>query len=382
MTNKIIIFSHGVRSGGAETFIRGILPFLLTNLEKYQFIIYVNARMLPAMKSYNYKNLTIKTVEMDTVNNGLKRIIFDWLTIRKIVYKVKPVLIFNNSEAFSPFVNTKKYPLIIVYHSMIQFYLNSSNVVSYLKNLYTKLVRTITIRRASRIVAVSHYEKAELCGRFPSKRFSGIDVIYHAVNSRITLANKNSENQIKFEYILVVGDLYSHKRVDEIIDIYSILVNKHQIKEKLVIIGGQKSEKTTREIKSKINQHGLNDSVLMFDYVDNDKIGTYYKNAKIFWNNSAFESFGITLLEAMSVGVPVVSSWREAIPEICGENILYYKTYDDHETIANKIYDYLTNEDLRFFYSNKGIKYTSNIEWNWDYAGYMYSKLFEDVIKK
>jgi glycosyltransferase involved in cell wall biosynthesis len=265
---------------------------------------------------------------------------------------------------------------------MLQFYLRSTNLKKLIKNIYTKWSRSNTIKRSSRIIAVSHYEKAELSGRYPYKRFDGIDVIYHAVNDKIVDYSGCYKNPFDFEYILVVGDLYEHKKIDEIIDIYFLMIEKYKITEKLVIIGGKKSISNFNVIKNKIDYYKLQSNIILKEYVDNDKIGSYFKNAKIFWNNSAFESFGITLLESMSVGTPIVSSWREAIPEICGDNVLYYGPFENKDKIAAIVNSFLNDSELRNYYSEKAMKFVNSIQWSWEYVSKMYSELFRKIMSE
>ena len=55
-----------------------------------------------------------------------------------------------------------------------------------------------------------------------------------------------------------------------------------------------------------IDELGIGDHVVFTGYVHDDDLATYYRKARLFVLPSKYEPFGMTTLEAMSCGTPVV----------------------------------------------------------------------------
>lgn len=58
-------------------------------------------------------------------------------------------------------------------------------------------------------------------------------------------------------------------------------------------------------------------------YIDNNTLQDLYKRAFAFIFPSLYEGFGIPPLEAMKFGTPIIASSKSAMPEVCGDAVLY-----------------------------------------------------------
>ncbi|MCK5618143.1 MAG: glycosyltransferase family 4 protein, partial [Candidatus Krumholzibacteria bacterium] len=81
-----------------------------------------------------------------------------------------------------------------------------------------------------------------------------------------------------------------------------------------LVIGGGSKEPKQHEIDVKnsflkvVDELGLGDRVIFTGYVLDDDLATYYRKASLFVLPSKYEPFGMTTLEAMSCGTPVVAT--------------------------------------------------------------------------
>ena len=144
-----------------------------------------------------------------------------------------------------------------------------------------------------------------------------------------------------------------HKRPDIVIDAFEICYLKYGLRSNLVLVGdGPDLDKLKLYVKSKP------EPVAKHIFFEGSKmnIQDYYKSAKLFVFSSSFEGFGLTIIEALQLGVPVVASDCQTGPrEILGDNEygLLCKV-EDAKDMAKKIYQMVTDKELANHYIKVG----------------------------
>lgn len=378
---RIAILSVSSRGGGSETFLRGILPSITKYNSESEFHLFVAESRVEHYKGIA-KNLIIHSVADQILDNPLRRMIYDNIKISREIKAIKPDLCFCTSEVFSPLLKLLKIPLINVYHAALQFYMKPGVDESRFRLYYTRFMRGISIRLATKTIAVSHFERAEIGGRYPKYMMDKILVIYHGLDHayfRKPILEEKKVSPLNFPYILCVADRYRHKKIDEMIQIYSIMHAKYDVKDHLVIIGRSKSDKIENQLHELIKKNSLESYVHFIDYVDNKEIREYYWNARLYWTNSSCESFGLTPLEAMACGIPVLSVWSSALPEVYGDAALFYNPYScNQEEIANISTEILVDTKLREKYIKKGLEHVN--KFTWEISGDQYNRVFYKVL--
>jgi glycosyltransferase involved in cell wall biosynthesis len=81
-------------------------------------------------------------------------------------------------------------------------------------------------------------------------------------------------------------------------------------------------------------------------YVDDGDLLSLYRGAAAFVLPSRYEGFGLTCLEAMACGVPVVAADRGALPETCGDAALLVDP-DRPQELARALVQAVTDGELR-----------------------------------
>ncbi|HHT9147190.1 MAG TPA: glycosyltransferase family 4 protein, partial [Candidatus Wunengus sp. YC61] len=107
---------------------------------------------------------------------------------------------------------------------------------------------------------------------------------------------------------------------------------------------------------------GLENSVIFTGYVPDEDLPGIYNLAEIFVYPSKYEGFGLPLLEAMSCGVPVIASNISSIPEVIGNAGILVRS-DEPVEFARKIYELLTDKELRAKMSSKGFERIKFFSW-------------------
>jgi glycosyltransferase involved in cell wall biosynthesis len=117
--------------------------------------------------------------------------------------------------------------------------------------------------------------------------------------------------------ILFVGTLEPRKNVGVLLDAYARLREKQRSAPPLVIAGRATPE--AAEWLRRIALPPLAGHVRHLGYVDEADRERLYASARVLVLPSLDEGFGLTALEAMSAGIPVVASNRGSLPEVVGD---------------------------------------------------------------
>src|SRR5205085_8498045 len=114
--------------------------------------------------------------------------------------------------------------------------------------------------------------------------------------------------------ILQLGRLVARKGVDNVIEGFATLVQDYGIAAKLMIVGGDcddadpRIQAEVRRLTKLAAKNGVRQNVEFVGRRGRDALKYYYSAADIFVTTPWYEPFGITPLEAMACGTPVVGA--------------------------------------------------------------------------
>ena len=173
--------------------------------------------------------------------------------------------------------------------------------------------------------------------------------------------NSSSQNFDKFvipnNFILFVGSRLKYKNFELFLKSYCN--NKKVNKDfDIVCFGGGNFSK--EEIK-RFDELKIKDRIYYFEGKDNF-LSYLYMKAKLFIFPSQYEGFGIPLLEAMSIGCPVLASDIDVFSEICKSGVNYFKN-NDFNDLSEKL-SYLLYSDSQLF-SKKELALNISKEYSW-----------------
>jgi len=190
--------------------------------------------------------------------------------------------------------------LHFIYRNLTFIYtVHSSRLETYLTD--NNWIAKQMIQKAYRIVAVSNFIKQKIETKFNAK---SVVVVPNSVSIR---SNSTAE-KLSFDYIIAVGRLVPLKQFAQLIESYanSDLPQKNI---HLVILGtGEEQDK----LEKKITDLNLEDRVHLLGFREN--VWDYISNAKFLVLSSQYEGFPMTILEALSLGIPVISFDCESGP--------------------------------------------------------------------
>jgi len=161
-------------------------------------------------------------------------------------------------------------------------------------------------------------------------------------------------------YILFVGTLEPRKNVGALLDAYERLLGRRALPE-LVLVG--KATPSSRAWLERIERPPLQGAVRYLGYVENSQRRALYEGARLLVLPSFEEGFGLPVLEAMTVGVPVVAARRGALPEILGKAGPLVEPTDPEE-LASAIDSLLTDQAFAADCVSKGLARAREFQWD------------------
>ena len=201
--------------------------------------------------------------------------------------------------------------------------------------IYSRKFRQ-TLREADRIVAISECTKRDICelGGIEPER---IDVIYQSCAHRFSdfpeyrqMWQVRNKYDLPDRYILNVGSIEQRKNV--------LLAVKalHRLPEDVALIIVGRHTPYADEVLQYIRENSLQERVLMLHGVPDDDLPALYRMADAFVYPSRYEGFGIPIIEAIRLGLPVVACTGSCLEEAGGPDNLYVNP-DDDEAMAHAI---------------------------------------------
>jgi len=94
-----------------------------------------------------------------------------------------------------------------------------------------------------------------------------------------------------------------------------------------------------------IKELNLTREVKLIGKIPEEDLPALYASARMFVYPSLYEGFGLPVLEAMTLGVPVIASKKSSLPEVGGDSVVYCDP-DDAQDIAMVMKNCLRNKDL------------------------------------
>ncbi|BAO54858.1 glycosyltransferase [Nonlabens marinus] len=293
---KIVLFVPLLGGGGAEMVFVNLSNYFVSNgFDVVLFYAYGDSFLnLLDKRVINKPVAGTKYSSIRTINRVI-RILKSYVALCKLLKKEQPDYLLatvHESNMIAYFAHKKVAHRTKLILSMANIYRKST------LPFFLRPVLKTAFKNAQNLIANSPDTAASY------KRFVGNDSLpVHIIGNPTFQENTNIKPlDFDFPYLLTVGRLESQKNQSLMIDaFYKVCLTNKTIK--LIILG----EGTLRgALERRTKSLGLTDRVIFMGFVEDTS--RYYSNAEAFILSSDFEGFGNVIVEAMSYGIPVVST--------------------------------------------------------------------------
>ena len=228
----------------------------------------------------------------------------------------------------------------------------------------------LSARRCREVLTISEHSKLDIIRLLGLPDYK-VTVTPLALDKQFSNIKQHAEEEIARvctlygihrPFILNVGGVGPHKNPVALIRLIKILRERPQTgKLTMVITGNDYGSK--KQIEKDISLHCLKNTVVLPGYISRNDLRALYTAAVAYVSTSQFEGFGLTVLEAMACGTPVVVSNRASLPEVLGSAGLVVDP-DDASKLADVVYEVLTNKPLREDLIERGFNRVLEFNWN------------------
>ncbi len=257
------------------------------------------------------------------------------LTKRLLFGKPKVDILFSPSH-YTPLLTLT--PSVIYLMDMSYERFGSEYFTNYDINQLRKWT-SLSVKKAKKIVTISEFSKGEIIDKYKTNP-QKIEVVYPSFNKHLfhgkvpqtKITQIKNKYGIKGKYLFFWGTLQPRKNISKMIEAFS-QINKPQLK--LVICG--KKGWLYDQIFDLVKRRGLEEKVNFIGFAPDEDLPALIKSSIGFVLPSLYEGFGMPVIEAQAVGVPVVVSRSSSLPEVAGETAIYIENPDSVDSIKEAL---------------------------------------------
>ncbi len=286
--------------------------------------------------------------------------------VRKILWERVLLPRRVRADGCDVFLSLYQCPTIIqgVHHVMVVHDLVPHIFPQYLNNVRKRFYQYLTERaivRADALIAISNHTRDDVVRLLgvPSTR---ITVQHIDCDPMFKSSPPSSEERHRIldlygvqdgDYLYFGGGLDVRKNVTTLLRAYARLrTEKPCVVPPLVISGALMPHLAPliTDVERLVQEMDLSDHVRVVGFVPQEHLPALYAGAMVFVYPSLYEGFGLPVLEALSVGTPVVAGTVSSIPEVGGDAVEYCDPSDVtslYQALRRVVCDKAVREALR-----------------------------------
>ena len=231
------------------------------------------------------------------------------------------------------------------------------------------LLYSAKCRFPARVIAVSKYTADEVM-RYAGVKADRIDVIYEGVGKHVLMesmtpldwSQMNKRYGLEPGFIAYCGSISKKKNVARLLAAHEALPITMRQGHPLVLIGGIPAKESMDAVVDEIRRKERAGTAKWLGTLPNADMARVLHHSELFVFPSLHEGFGLPVVEAFQLGLPVLTSNVAALPEIAGDCAALVNPTDVRE--LSRALERLLREDvLRREFADRGKARAVNFRW-------------------
>lgn len=296
----------------------------------------------PAFYYYNNLYMQLPGLSLQNLEN-------EYLSAEDVIFTTSPVSI-----------KSGKHKVIQTLHDVFPLV----NGDKYYQRTFHRKIHGLAM--ADKIMAVSNYAKDSFLTYYPNLE-NKIEVVYQAIaidsvlieQSKDALLNKIVLNKYDLkskEYMFFVGAIEYRKNIHNLVQAYKIATQGSR-ELKLIIAGRADDPDYLKKFDLlRYSLEGGSENIQFIGEISNLEKVCLIKNSRAFLFPSLLEGFGIPVVEAQTLGIPVLTSNNSALTEVAADSAFLVENPEDLEELANSIQQLWNDDELCRDLSRKGLE--------------------------
>ncbi|TFF96004.1 MAG: glycosyltransferase family 1 protein [Promethearchaeota archaeon] len=242
-----------------------------------------------------------------------------------------------------------------------------------------RVLLKLVAKKPTYITTCSETIKRNLKAFIPELKLNNIFNLYSAIEDKfkpfpIEADRLKQQLGIKSPIIIYIGRITHYKGVDDIIKAYYLA--KQKIDDLSLVIGGKPDFRSQNKYLQWKQEYK---DIKFIGFVPKNEIPHYYSLGDIFITYShSFEGFGLTPIEAIACGTPVICSSLPVFKEVLEDNAIFVEPRSPLK-LAGAIVHLFQNEEKRIKLIKNAQKFIRR--YSWESVGHKLEKVYELFMK-
>lgn len=219
------------------------------------------------------------------------------------------------------------------------------------------------MRQANRVVTVSDNTKRDVIA-YLGLAAEKVDVVYNAVDPLFRKLPSAQRQIVRSHYRLIheicllnVGSTHQRKNIPTVLTVLKMLRDR-----RLSVCLWRAGGSFTRKQQQYVDAHRLGDAIFDLGKPDQTELINLYNAADLLLAPSLYEGFGLTILEAMACGLPVITSNVSALPEVVADAAIMVDPLDA-DGMVKSVIKLTSDRNLAASLAERGLQRAEPFTW-------------------
>ena len=262
---------------------------------------------------------------------------------------------------------TTLHDIIFKEEGILKQLISSASWYQKIGNLYRRFLVNDVVKKSSRLITVSNFEKENIMNTFQlddqkiTTVHNGVHKGFKNYFDKYQKEEIRNKYKLSEQYLFHIGNKEPRKNTKRVLDAFYEL-KLTEFKDMILVIIGINEATLNSMLDEMCIPYLLKKDILITSYVSDEDLPIIYNLSSLFLFPSLREGFGIPIIEAMASGVPVISSNTSSMPEVSG-GCAHLIDPTSTEELAKAIIHILSDQEYRERLICRGLEQSKAFSW-------------------